>query len=296
MANAGVTCSRVFRVLLAEDNPVNQEVAVALLEQAGCEVSVVENGDEAVAAFKLEVFDLILMDVQMPGMDGLQATRCIREWEAEKQTSTPIVALTAHAMEQDRQRLLAGGMDDYLSKPYSSDQLLDKLRRYLPGPISLHRQSAPASKNVLAGGEDGGGALLDERVLDRIRALQSPARPSILKRLLELFLDDAPKQLVNIKQAYRTGDAESLRRLAHRMKSAAANLGATRLSVVCRDIEQSVAKVGEQEMQVFFLAYDEALAASQALLEEQPGAPNTRQASDKVSVAPSSERLKISDK
>jgi CheY-like chemotaxis protein len=123
--------SRVARVLLAEDGRVNQQVAVRLLERRGHSVRVAENGIEAVAAFQEEDFDLILMDVEMPELDGIQATRAIRELERRTGQHIPIVAMTAHAIQGDRERFLAAGMDDYLAKPVNSRTLYETVERSL---------------------------------------------------------------------------------------------------------------------------------------------------------------------
>jgi len=120
------------RVLLAEDNPVNQEVACEMLASLGCQIDRAVNGEEAVAMASQSTYALILMDCQMPGMDGLAATRAIRAYEADQQRPrTPVVALTAHSAEEDRQQCLAIGMDDYLSKPFSQEALAHILRRWL---------------------------------------------------------------------------------------------------------------------------------------------------------------------
>ena len=113
-----------LRLLLAEDNVINQKVAVGMLEAAGHEITVVNNGQEAVAALEQQPVDAILMDVQMPEMDGLQATAMIREREKTTGRHTPIIALTAHAMKGDQERCLAAGMDDYVSKPIRPEELL----------------------------------------------------------------------------------------------------------------------------------------------------------------------------
>jgi CheY-like chemotaxis protein len=120
-------------VLLVEDNPVNQEVAYEMLSWLGCQVDVANNGQEAIAAFERCTYDLILMDVQMPEMDGLEATHNIRQREAQNnRPHTTIVALTAHALDSDREQYLAAGMDGYLSKPFTVDQLQGALNRWLP--------------------------------------------------------------------------------------------------------------------------------------------------------------------
>jgi CheY-like chemotaxis protein len=125
-----------LRILLAEDNRINQVVAARMLERCGCEVTVVANGQQAVEAAARESFDAILMDVQMPGMDGFEATRLIRERESEQRRHTPVIAMTAHAMAGYRERCLAAGMDDYLAKPVRPRELWQTVTRNLPQALS----------------------------------------------------------------------------------------------------------------------------------------------------------------
>ena len=122
------------RVLLAEDNPVNQRVAQRVLEKGGHQVVIAANGKDALEAIAKEAFDLVLMDVQMPEMDGLEATAAVRAREREAGTHIPIIAMTAHAMRGDRERCLSAGMDDYLSKPIHAEQLLELVRKYTKAP------------------------------------------------------------------------------------------------------------------------------------------------------------------
>jgi CheY-like chemotaxis protein len=128
VSRAAPDCKLSASVLLAEDNVVNQKVASLMLQRLGCEVHIVGNGREAIAACTARVFDLIFMDVQMPYMDGLEAARCIRKLQGK---DTPIIALTASAVSGDREKCLEAGMDDYLAKPVTSQVLADKLPRWL---------------------------------------------------------------------------------------------------------------------------------------------------------------------
>ena len=121
-----------LRILLAEDSLVNQKLAVGLLEKHGHSVVVARNGKEAIGAWVAEPFDVVLMDVEMPEMDGFEATAVIRTQERQRGVHTPIIAMTAHAMKGDRQRCLDAGMDDYLSKPIRAGELFEKLRAALP--------------------------------------------------------------------------------------------------------------------------------------------------------------------
>jgi CheY-like chemotaxis protein len=132
--------SAALHILLAEDNTVNQKVAVRVLERRGHSVTLANNGAEAVTLWARETFDLILMDIQMPGMDGYEATTAIREVERTTGAHIPIVAMTAHAMTGDRDRCLAAGMDDYISKPIHMEELLQKVEQFSPrgAPSPMH--------------------------------------------------------------------------------------------------------------------------------------------------------------
>ena len=189
---------RRLRVLVAEDNEVNQRVAVGMLERAGHRALVVANGRQTLAALAREAFDLVLMDVQMPELDGFETTAAIRERERGTPRRVPIVALTAHAMKGDAERCLAAGMDAYLAKPLQAAELVAVLERLAPDTV-IDR------------------ARLLERVGGDTRALAEVAR---------IFLADAPRRLREIKHAIDTGDARALRAAAHTLKGAVSNFGA----------------------------------------------------------------------
>ena len=250
------------KVLLVEDNPVNREVAIAMLQDLCSQVEVAGNGHEAVAAFSGRIsdnaFDLILMDCQMPEMDGFAATAEIRRQEASAAMSSavlrrpprarriPIIALTADAMHGDRERCLAAGMDDYLSKPFSQEQLDAVLRRWLPAGADRKpaaRTPVPAPR---AGGSSADRRLLDFQALDRIRALQRPGAPDILKKVITLYLEDAPKLLDALRDAVARSDCAAMQRAAHTCKSSSANLGALRLAGLCEEMEHD-ARAGSCE-------------------------------------------------
>jgi len=124
-----------LRILLAEDNPVNQRLATKLLEKRGHQVTVTATGSGAVQRIQEEAFNVVLMDVQMPDMDGLQATALIREWEKSRGRRTPIIALTAHSMKGDRERCLAAGMDNYITKPFEAAQLIAVVESTARSPV-----------------------------------------------------------------------------------------------------------------------------------------------------------------
>lgn len=226
------------RILLAEDNPVNQEVAAAMLKKSGLQVEIANNGQQAVELASTGQFDIILMDCQMPVMDGYQATRLIRQ-QQNQNDCLPIIALTANALEGDRTRCLQAGMDDYLTKPYSLIQLQQILARWLPekdpvpdsptGTVSPC-DAAPAVNAVTS---------LNMKQLDQVRDLDPSGGDALLHKILQTFLDTASESVCQIEQAVTQGDMESLRRTAHTLKSSCANVGADALSELFRKMEKT---------------------------------------------------------
>ncbi len=208
--------SRRFRVLLAEDNAVNQKLAVSLLAKQGHEVIVAHDGREATAALEQDSFDLVLMDLEMPNMNGLEATAHIREREANTGRHTPIVAMTAHAMKGDRERCLAGGMDGYLSKPIRASQLTQVLADFDVLGAQPARVSAPPLP-LSADHSDGD-------ILDRAAILARVGHDvELLKDLVSVFLDECPKLLGNVRAAVKAGDSHKLKLAAHTLKGAVSN-------------------------------------------------------------------------
>jgi PAS domain S-box-containing protein len=225
------------RVLLVEDNPVNQELGVSMLESLGCRAEVAWNGSEALRHVAQADFDLILMDCQMPQMDGYEATQGIRKREeAEKgpERRVPIVALTAHAMQGDRERCLAAGMDDYLSKPFSREQLQEVLERWLRRPpVGL-----PATVAATSCEASPRQASIDPNALQTLRSLQHLGKPDLLERVIRIYLEDSLRLLEELRDARNKGDAALMKRQAHSLKSSSANVGAMRLSQLCRELER----------------------------------------------------------
>ena len=261
------------RILLVEDNSVNRKVACGMLELLQCRVDTAENGREAVAASAATEYALVFMDCQMPEMDGLTATRLIREREVSQGSRVkgrsreedavaapmtavrvPIVALTAHAMQGDRELCLAAGMDDYLTKPFTLSQLSQVLSRWLPRvkaiqadrvtlphgaasqPIAGERQACLPKMDAL----DGWAAdspIVDPAAFAAIRGLQRPGQPSILARVLAEYVEASPDIVAGMRGAVRIRDATALREAAHRLKSSSAQLGAATLADICRELE-----------------------------------------------------------
>jgi two-component system, sensor histidine kinase and response regulator len=231
-------------ILLVEDNLINQQVALGILQIQGYNVTVVNNGREALDAFTHGRFDLILMDCHMPEMDGFEATREIRELEraAGDAKRVPIVALTANAMAHDREECLNAGMDDHLSKPFSMHTLQDTLDRWIRRP-----EGRPAPAHPAAAAAAGTAGVLDRNVLQQLGKVLTNGKPELLTRVINLYLTESPKIVQKLRLAARASDALEIARSAHSLKSSSANVGARVLSRYCEDIEASARRADTEE-------------------------------------------------
>jgi signal transduction histidine kinase/DNA-binding response OmpR family regulator/HPt (histidine-containing phosphotransfer) domain-containing protein len=248
-----------LHILLAEDNRINQRFAKALLGKAGHRVEIANNGHEAVDAVRNGDFDLVLMDVQMPELDGIQATQQIRQLPAPK-SSIPIIAMTANAMAGAREEYLAAGMNDYISKPVQATVLLAKLAAYsgaFPAPPSEETGMSPDLENILD--------------LEKLKALDAVMAPSEASAFVELYLKDASAQLAAIAEALAQSDLAAIARAAHVLVSTAGNVGAMavstsagRLQTLCRNQEHADIGPAVQDLQA---AQEAASAALQAWLK-----------------------------
>lgn len=219
---AGKPATSSLRILLAEDNALNQQVALRLLGQLGYAADVAPNGLEALQALERQPYDVVLMDVQMPELDGLEASRRICErWPAE--TRPRIIAMTANAMPEDRAACFAAGMDDYVAKPIRPNELGEALSR-----------ARPLSDTRTASAE-GAGASLDASAIESLRELGGK---EFLAELIDTFLSDAPALVATLRTTSEQGDTEGLRRAAHTLKSNGQTFGAGRFSELCRELEQ----------------------------------------------------------
>jgi CheY-like chemotaxis protein len=247
-----------LRVLLAEDNQVNQRLAVHLLERLGHEVQVASSGVEAVQLYESSTFDLVLMDIQMPEMDGEEATRRIRAIEEERGGRVPIVAMTAHAMKGDRERFLAAGMDEYISKPVSQERLREVVRTFgsPSGEVRPDRghSTAPAPRSA-------------EVTFDR-RALLArvDSDTELLGSLVAVFKADRPGMMAGLEEALAMGDAVALADSAHTMKGALSVFGVE----PARSIAEQLETAGrERQLQVARELYErlgrEVVAAEEGL-------------------------------
>jgi signal transduction histidine kinase/DNA-binding response OmpR family regulator len=217
---------RKLRILVAEDNPVNQKVVIRMLEKMGHAPTIAADGQEALSVLAVGSFDLVLMDVQMPKMDGLTAAKSIREREKQTGLHVPIIAMTAHAMKGDQQRCLEAGMDDYIAKPVSSMRIQEAIARTLIPEAAKHPlpivKVAPSSTPW-----------------DRAKALDRlDGDEELLHAIVQIFLEESSKQLADLKRAVTDADAELLERIAHSMKGELSYLGMPTVSQRAGELEQ----------------------------------------------------------
>jgi CheY-like chemotaxis protein/HPt (histidine-containing phosphotransfer) domain-containing protein len=236
-----VSRSQVRRVLLAEDNPVNVEVAMAMLESLGLAAQCARNGEEALQMMRRGgEYDVVLMDCQMPVMDGFAATTEIRREEREsgRGRTLPVIAITANALQGDREACLAAGMDDYLSKPFTQQQLAAVIGRWVALPLvaTVHHgdetpRLPPESVEVIHR------EVINRTALDNIRALSADGGDALVQKVIAAYVDDTPQHLQTLRRAIAGEDANSVRKVAHSLKSASANVGAQKLAQLCKEME-----------------------------------------------------------
>jgi len=221
-----------IRVLLVEDSPVNLEVCVFRLESLGCVVETATNGWHALERHADSEFGLIFMDCQMPEMDGYEATAEIRRREAQSHRHTPIIALTGNVIAGARERCLAAGMDDYLAKPFTLDQMKAMVTAWSSSPTLRaprdHLALVPASPSPEP---------IDYKVLDSLRQLQKEQRSDIVQQVIKLFFKGAASLLKDLERGATNHDASLLHQASHALKSVSANIGAVALSSRCKELE-----------------------------------------------------------
>jgi len=232
MALIGEAVQRTLRVLVAEDNPVNQLVARRILEKAGHEVVVAENGQVAIDAVERERFDIVLMDIQMPVLGGLDATAYLRSLEQSSGRHLPIVGLTAHAMKGDMERCVEAGMDAYISKPIKGQDLIATIDRLMDLQIS---EAGPAMEH------DDAAAV----VFDQDQALEySGGDRGLLQEIARMYLEDGPSRLGEIREGLEKGDMSVVERAAHKLRGSLGALAAPLATKAAQELE-SLAAAGD---------------------------------------------------
>ncbi|MDH5330410.1 MAG: response regulator [Aquincola sp.] len=257
-------------VLLVEDNPINQGVARAMLLKLGLNITVANHGREALDLVRGQAFDLVLMDCQMPVMDGFDATGAIRRLPSGCGPRVPIVALTANNMQGDETRCLRAGMDDFLAKPYSLAQLSATVRRWLPASHVAPVVEAPRTTGSMA--LDGTAQTLNRETLESLRDIDPDGGDDLAKQLLGMFLESTPVAMAQLRRAIDDGDGTAVGRVAHTLKSSAANVGAESLSLVMRELEKlgREARIDDARAlsDTVVIEHDRAMAALREVLEE----------------------------
>ena len=217
---------QTLRILLAEDNAVNQKLALRFLERMGYRADVAANGLEVLEALHRQFYDVVLMDVQMPQMDGLEATRRITQEWSKKEGGVPppprprIIAMTANAMRGDREVCLAAGMDDYISKPIQFELLLQAIKK-----VEVAVSPFPPA------------AVLDAKALQALRDIGGEDGSALLAEVIDSYLEEAPKQVQAMQAAVKIGNAAAVAQLAHTLKPSSATLGASTLAKLCKELE-----------------------------------------------------------
>jgi two-component system sensor histidine kinase/response regulator len=233
-----VAAARRAKVLVVEDNLVNQEVARAMLRDLGCELCLADNGREALNALRSQAFDIVFMDCQMPEMDGFEAVRRFRsasQNDFETALTVPIVALTANALAGDQERCLAAGFNEYLPKPFKQQQIEALLARWTKPIGTEHDSRPPVIESMPAEAttpkfDTVAEHVLDMSVIERIRQMEQRGAARLLERLVDTYTATTKKLMADAEHAFAHGDAAALRHAVHTLKSSSANVGATALS------------------------------------------------------------------
>ncbi len=225
------------RILLAEDNIINQKVAVRMLEKLGCRVDVVANGREAVAAIAIGTYDICFMDCQMPEMDGLEATDVIRAQEAQGDRRLPIIAMTANAMVEDRIRCLEVGMDDYLSKPVREADLVSILRQWRPRQDGETDPTTQNATDTLVDEAEPLSPTLDHELISTLRSMGDESHPDFFRDVIEAFFENTNGLLEVLGRAIQTAEMERVEHTAHTLKGSSDNVGAIGMAAICYDLQ-----------------------------------------------------------
>jgi CheY-like chemotaxis protein len=254
---------RALRVLVAEDNMANQKVALKMLTKLGCRADVVANGQEAVDALRTVPYDLVFMDCNMPDVDGFTATEMIRKMEANDK-HTVVIAMTANALKGDRDRCLAAGMDDYVSKPVSQKALEDIVNEWREKTMQESSAGIAATERH----RDVEEPAIDRARLDELAELGDEEDPEWIMSILQKFEEDTASRVVKLVVAAETGDAPALGQTAHALKGSCSNLGAMQMASIAEGLQalgQSGRTTGAADM---VHALETAFARAKAAIEQ----------------------------
>jgi len=249
--------------LVAEDNKVNQILVNEILQELGFSVAIAESGNEALSLFKSRPYDLVLMDCQMPGMDGFEASQRMRQLERELgRTRAPIIALTAAAREEEFDRAMASGMDDFMTKPFDTAQLERRIAQHVKGLSD----TATDSTHEVDGPEDQSALIINEATLQGIRSIRGDDGDALLTKVINTFMEQLPPAIETLRGLIDSKDAEALRKAAHAAKSMALNMGAEALAETLATLEQQ-AKDGGVLDETHFHRLENIASTTQASLK-----------------------------
>ncbi|HRH66870.1 MAG TPA: PAS domain S-box protein [Bacteroidia bacterium] len=223
-----------IRIMIAEDNKINQKLAQNIFEGLGYKPLIVGNGQEVIEALRKEPFDLIFMDVQMPELDGLEATRFIIQ-KMELTHRPVIVAMTAFALEGDKEKCMEAGMDDYISKPFMIEEIVERIRKWGGRYIQVRAEMVQQNNNRKNNGN--GDSILDQEVLQRLRDMTAGADPNFFSQVIAMFIEQGNEIVKNVIGLCSNKDYSGMSKLAHKLKGSALNIGANVLAETCRKIE-----------------------------------------------------------
>ncbi|MCB1777269.1 MAG: response regulator [Candidatus Competibacteraceae bacterium] len=247
-----------LRILVAEDNDINQMIVLKLLKKIGHRTDAVANGQEALEALKTRPYDLVLMDIEMPVMDGLEATRLIRSGHAHvADPQIPIIAMTAHTAHEERERCLKAGMNDHIGKPINQKMLSQVLERWYPARLGNSRSVSRTDARMIANADDQ--CLEIPGVDTRLGLMRIGGDHDLYRRLLDRFVDMHSGAATVMRQAVNDGDLDQARRLAHNIKGVAGNLGANELEATARRMEQVLAENHSLQIEEFLANFEQSL-------------------------------------
>jgi CheY-like chemotaxis protein len=267
--------ANIEKILLVEDNLVNCEVAVDMLEAMGIAVDVANNGQHAIDLFVNNQYALILMDCEMPVMDGFTATKLLRKNEyALQRIPIPIIALTAHAISGTKEKCIASGMDDFLSKPFSMSNLHLVLKKWLKiAPLDYSSQQVRRTENASQDSRVNetkiDSPILNYAFLRKLYLKQQRDGSNIVNNIIDIYLDQSSRLLADFTKAIEISDIETVRTIAHTLKSSSANVGALGLSALCREIElnSEPGRFDNSVVQQFYRTFTDVEKALNSVLE-----------------------------